>query len=330
MESSIMESKARPLVSVVIPTLNEQQYIASCLRSVLNCRHDDFDVEVIVVDNGSTDSTLDIVKQHPVRLYQKTDCFVGAVRNYGAEKGRGEILCFLDSDCVVRNDWLENGVAMLQGTEVSAVGGSYITREQPNWVEKYWVLNGGYSVTDGIHLVGGCIFVERQAYDAVGGFDESLNSGEDYEFTEDLRAKQYRVDIKPDINLVHMGNPQGIESFVKRQIWHSADYITKLPYTLKDKVFLLTLIYLVSFLSGVLSSLLLLPPLLVSSFYALFIFCPIVLSIKRIKRSQARYGFSELLKIYTLDHLYLIGRILGIAVSAKNAVLSPSKKVNRR
>lgn len=316
-------------VSVIIPTLNEEKYIGECLQAITSVASPLASYEVIVVDNGSTDNTTNIVQQFPVTLLKKPDGFVGAVRNHGVQHSTGDVLCFLDSDCVVREDWLKNGLSLLDERQADAVGGSYITRKHPNWIEKYWVLNGDYKVTDGKHLVGGCIFIRREAFFEAGRFDETLNSGEDYELTEVLRKKGLRVDIDPSINLVHLGNPTTMNAFLKRQIWHSADYITNLPNTLKDKIFVLTLAYLGSFLSSA-------APLIsnhnrVSLIgFGLFLCCPIVLSVKRVRRSQASYNVRELFLIYLLDHAYLTGRVAGICLSTKNALFSANKKVNRR
>lgn len=85
-----------PLVSVVIPAYNEEKYISRCIETLLAQSYDN--IEIIVVDDGSTDKTKDIVKRFPVKLLEQDHKGSGAARNLGSKESIGEILLFLDSD----------------------------------------------------------------------------------------------------------------------------------------------------------------------------------------------------------------------------------------
>lgn len=103
---SAESTKTRPLVSVVVPTRNRSKVLREALESILNSNRADFDLEVIVVDDGSTDNTPEIVKEYPVKYVRATGVGRGEVRNFGTQQARGEYLAFLDDD----DQWLPNNI----------------------------------------------------------------------------------------------------------------------------------------------------------------------------------------------------------------------------
>ena len=95
--------------SVVIPLYNKEHYIASTLRSVLAQTYPDY--EVIVVDDGSTDHSLQAcktVQSDKIRIVQQANQGVSAARNKGIELAAGEYICFLDADDTWHPDYLQN------------------------------------------------------------------------------------------------------------------------------------------------------------------------------------------------------------------------------
>jgi len=90
-------------LSIIIPTLNEGNYIGKTLRHLFRNLSNDLDVELILVDGGSIDNTMKIIKKHDVSLYEMSD-FLGKKYlslNFGAVKAKGKYLMFLDADCLV-------------------------------------------------------------------------------------------------------------------------------------------------------------------------------------------------------------------------------------
>lgn len=303
-----------PYVSVIVPAFNEELYIRECLDSLVNLNYPKECREIILVDNGSTDATKLIAKEYDVRIIDKPLVNVGAVRNYGVKNSNGEIIAFLDGDCVVDEDWLRNGIDALLENKDCVFGGQYLLRDDPSWLERYWILNIEKFNVHLTTLVGGAIFVRKEHFNRIGGFDERLKAGEDSDLTERLRAEGYKVEIDPSLSVVHLGYPNTVKSFLERQIWHSSDYVERLPSSLKDKVFLLTLLFIVGFSSVMMC--LFLPNLLVFFGFLLFVISPMVLSVKRILRSGERsYRVADLFAIYFVDLLYLVGRSLGIIKS---------------
>lgn len=97
--------KIKPLLSVVIPTYNSYLYLDECLKSVINQRDIDFSkIEVLVIDDGSTDNTSDLISNYEndfIQFFYKTNSGVSSTRNFGVGKSRGEYILFLDSDDVL-------------------------------------------------------------------------------------------------------------------------------------------------------------------------------------------------------------------------------------
>src|SRR3989338_8227067 len=113
----------KPQVSVVIPSYNSQQHIEKCLMSVLG-QKTEHTFEVIVVDSSSDATPAIITAQFPtvklIHLNEQT--YPGAGRNIGVQHATGEIIAFIDSDCVAQEDWLERAIGSLS-EHYSFVGG---------------------------------------------------------------------------------------------------------------------------------------------------------------------------------------------------------------
>ena len=97
-------------ISCIIPAYNVEAYIERCLSSILNQRH--ANVEVIVVDDGSTDSTPDLLRKiaaadSRVAVFHQENARQGAARNLGLEHATGDYIWFIDAD-----DWLEEGALL--------------------------------------------------------------------------------------------------------------------------------------------------------------------------------------------------------------------------
>ena len=104
-----------PLVSVIVPTYNNEKYLANCLNSLLVQTFQDF--EIIVVDDGSTDQTTKLLKAFKtnpsIRVHTQPNSGISATRNQGLKLSRGKFISFVDSDDCVAPDFLEKLIAPL-------------------------------------------------------------------------------------------------------------------------------------------------------------------------------------------------------------------------
>lgn len=127
-----------PFVSIVVPVYNGARTIHLCLNAILSLDYPKARLEVIVVDNNSTDGTPDIVSQYPVRLlYERELQGPHAATNTGVRQAVGEIIAFTDSDCVPERAWLRTLVAPFADGNVVATGGRIEAYETKTRVERF-------------------------------------------------------------------------------------------------------------------------------------------------------------------------------------------------
>ena len=113
------------LISIIIPTFNGASRIGHCLDALLKQRHN-HDTEILVVNDGSTDETADVVARYPsVRLINQANAGPAAARNRGAKEAKGAIILFTDDDCIPVPDWLCSMVTPFDDPEVVGVKGAY-------------------------------------------------------------------------------------------------------------------------------------------------------------------------------------------------------------
>ncbi|HWO31055.1 MAG TPA: glycosyltransferase, partial [Candidatus Acidoferrum sp.] len=117
-------------VSIIIPTFNGASRIGNCLDALLNQRVGR-DAEILVVNDGSTDNTADVVARYSgVRLITQSNAGPAAARNRGALEARGTIILFTDDDCVPKPEWLAAMTAPFSDPSVVGAKGIYRTRQR--------------------------------------------------------------------------------------------------------------------------------------------------------------------------------------------------------
>ncbi len=126
-------------VSIVVPVFNGGSTIASCLDSLLDLNFPPDRFEIVVVDNASTDDTLDILANYEgkVRLLSETTRGPAAARNTGVRQATGDIIAFTDADCTVDRDWLEHLTKPLNEDDIGIVGGEILSRRPSTGIEQF-------------------------------------------------------------------------------------------------------------------------------------------------------------------------------------------------
>ena len=121
-----MSSGYKPSVAVIVPAYNAEATIDDCVRSLLELRYPPERAELRIVDNGSSDGTIDALSRYRDRivLMRERKRGAAAARNAGVAGTRAEIVAFTDADCVVDPDWLERVVAPLEDARVAVAGGT--------------------------------------------------------------------------------------------------------------------------------------------------------------------------------------------------------------
>jgi glycosyltransferase involved in cell wall biosynthesis len=167
------------MVSIVIPAHNEADYLPYTLRSVLIAMQQvEADVEVIVVDDASTDATAKIAAESGARLVSVNLRHIAAVRNAGARAARGDFLVFLDADTQLPSPTLRAAIRLLNLGFVG--GGCRVEFDKPlSWGER--AMCQLWHVPSRIFRLaaGSFLFARRDALERIGGFDERFYAAEE-------------------------------------------------------------------------------------------------------------------------------------------------------
>jgi len=212
-------------ISVVIPSYNSERTINLCLNSLLLQSYS-FAYEVIVVDS-SEDCTPHIIKKHfpQVRLIhfgQKTD--PGTARNIGIKYARGELILFVDSDCIAYPDWIERMVNLhTQYPDIGAVGGSIEIGNNPvkpvavaGYISEFREFLPIWQASFVKHLPTMNISYKKSVLEKVGQFDSQFYPQEDLVFNYRMTDLGYQILFDPTIRVKHI-HREDLKSFLFHQ-----------------------------------------------------------------------------------------------------------------
>ena len=278
-------------VSVIIPTYNEEKDIADCLKSLKKQSY--HKLEVILVDDGSTDNTLEIAKKTAktnkliIKTLKQDHGGPGKARNLGAKKANGEILVFVDSDMTFDKDYIQNLISpILKDKEGKIIGTTHdyeIATNTDKWTSDLW---GKIRVSkeDAKNVK---IFraIRKNKFIEFGGFDSKYGYADDQTFF-------FKYGIKPTVapdTLCYHRNPDNLKGTYKQARWIGASW--------KER-FTIFKIPLVNYVSVI----------------VLFIFLPILITLKSLKtRIKSKYSLGSLVDFYT-------NKFLGYAIGVSRAV----------
>ena len=187
------------MISVVIPTYNEEKNIERCLRALEEQTVPREDFEIIVVDGQSTDGTVEIAERYADRVIQQVSEGVGGARNDGALVARGDVMVTTDADCIPHSEWLEVVREHFEDEDVIAVTGFLdpFDYEGLNRYEAYiyrqlfWLSNQMLTVLAIIgyyHLCGANSAFDRDTFLEIGGYQD-LPYSDDIEIFKRLKPK---------------------------------------------------------------------------------------------------------------------------------------------
>lgn len=183
-----------PVVSVVVPALNEEKYLPACLESLLR-QEGEIPYEIIVVDNGSTDQTPQIVRAKKARLVVETDRGLTRAREAGFRAARGRLIAYLDADSLAPSDWIVSiEKAFRRFPEAVALCGTFRYQlKSPLHRAAFWayfniVERAADWILRGQRLAGGNFAVRREALEKIHGFNLEIEFyGEDLELANRLK-----------------------------------------------------------------------------------------------------------------------------------------------
>jgi len=176
-----------PLVSVIIPTKNSEKTLDRCLESIKNQSYKN--IELIVVDNNSTDRTKEIAKKYTDKVFNFGP-ERSAQRNFGARQAQGEYLLIHDSDIYFNLDSVKECVELVEKEKCDAI----ILPEKSIGVG-FWAKVKAFerSFYIGNDYIEAARFFKKDVYDKLGGYDENLTGPEDWDLNIRARSAGYKI-----------------------------------------------------------------------------------------------------------------------------------------
>jgi GT2 family glycosyltransferase len=194
---------AQPKVSVVVASYNGARTLEGCLRSL--CRLNYPDYEVVLVDDGSTDSTAQIAAAFPeIKVIHQENLGLSAARNRGIKAASAEIVAFTDSDCRADEDWLYYLVGDLLRSGYAGIGGHNLLPSDDSWVAAAVMASPGgpahvmLTDTEAEHIPGCNMAFYKRVLDEIGGFDPVFRkAGDDVDVCWRLQQHGYKLGFSP-------------------------------------------------------------------------------------------------------------------------------------
>lgn len=224
------EPYTTPLVSIIIPVKNGALTLDACLRSIKRSYYKNF--EVIVVDDHSTDGTLEIARRYNCRIVEATGgSGANNARNIGAGEAKGEILVFIDSDILIARETLLGVVESLDDEGTDAVVGLYTAKHRhESYVSQYknlWVRYSYIKSPPAIDWLFGAISgIKQTSFRKLGGFNVELlaqHGHDDIELGKRFARANLNIILNPEIEVEHLKH-YTIRSFIRNEFHRSEGF----------------------------------------------------------------------------------------------------------
>jgi len=236
-----------PTFSIIIPAKNEETVLPRLLNALIHQNYPREKVEVIVVEDGSTDATVDICQEY-ARKTQGWVRIVHAENSYGKPSAlnralkvcKGDIIAVFDADSIPERDALLNAAKHFQDKSIAALQGrtltvnsdvnmltKFISYEESIWYEGY--LKGKDALNLFVHLKGSCQFIRRDMLESLGGWSEKHLS-EDMEISARLTEKGRRIKYTSDVRSWQESPESLTQMFRQRVRWFRGSMEVALRY----------------------------------------------------------------------------------------------------
>lgn len=227
-------------ISIIVCTYNGEKTLLGCLDSLESLDYPKNKLEILIVDNSSTDSTKEIAREFIKKLRFKSRYFfesslgLSSARNKGVKEARGDIIAFIDDDAVANENWLKEMIENFEDAEVWAVGGRVIPKYEiipPNWLPENQYLfplticDLGEDTKEVPHLVGTNMAFRKKVFEKIGYFrtdlgrkGENLLSGEEIDFCERLAKTGKKIIYNPLSIIEHLVSKERLSKrfFIRR------------------------------------------------------------------------------------------------------------------
>jgi len=225
------------LVSFIVVTFNEARALPKVHAAVLALqRPEGVEIETIAIDGGSRDGSPEVARRCGFsKVIELPGASIPVCRNAGIHEAQGNWLAFVDGDCVLTADWLQQAAGLMAtqpelilgwpaspptpGTRIQqAWHAHWMTKNPPREMENGQpvVKSGGFRMITTRNMI-----MHRSVFERIGGFDETLSTGEDTDFV--FRATMAGIPAwgLPALQSVHLGEPDTLKKFFRQQLWHA-------------------------------------------------------------------------------------------------------------
>ena len=220
------------MISIVIPAHNAEKHIAECLDGLKAQANGRDRCEIIVVDDGSTDATRAIAQARDARVLQQSNQGAAAARNLGAQNANGDIVCFIDGDCVPDSNWIAAMIAPFSDSSVVGAGGMKQTRQRvfmPRFIQMEFDYR--YDQVRSQRYIdfvdSGTAAYRREFFLKNKGFDTRLSDAEDAELSFRLSEQGFKMAFARDA-IVYHEHPLSLAEYLRRKFtyayWRSFVY----------------------------------------------------------------------------------------------------------
>ncbi len=221
-----MTRRAPARLSFVVPVRSDAVRLHRCLESI---RHNApaVPIEMIVADNGSADESAGVAAQAGATVLELPGLRVAEVRNRAAERATAPLVAFVDADHTLHPGWIAAALDVLSDDRIAAAGAPYSAPPHANWVQRAY--DASRDKRPGRHdvdwLGSGNLVIRRDVFHAIGGFDATLETCEDVDLCNRLRASGHRLVSDDRLGSTHYGDPTSLRAVFFGELWRGRDNI---------------------------------------------------------------------------------------------------------
>lgn len=240
--SVLVEKNALPFISVVVPVYNNESTIKKCLDSIKTLNYPREKLEITVVNDGSTDNTLNLLKAYSVKIIEKEHTGYPSTINAGIKVSRGELIVNIDADLYVAPDWLIKVVEEFKDPKVGIASGYIATAP----TSSFWAKLAGFEKEDLYDrikfkhvdfITTACTAYRKRLFTEIGLFNELLKRGSDEELAHRAIKAGWNIVLRKDAQSYHNWASSPKKYFLKHvlNMMYEVDSVMQYPELLRGK-----------------------------------------------------------------------------------------------
>ncbi len=211
-------------MAFIVPVRNDAAGIERCLTAIASNVPAPASIEMIVINNGSVDGSDEKAAAFGACVVTAAGK-VASLRNHGARLTQADLLAFVDADHAIDSRWVRCALELFEDPGVAAAGAPYLPAPGSTWVQRSYdaFRDHRLGVVDAEWLGSGNLVVRRECFEALGGFDERLETCEDVDLCKRLKSRGYRVLSDSRLRSVHYGDPRTLNQLFVGELWRGRD-----------------------------------------------------------------------------------------------------------